>query len=271
MQKTIPTLLALDFDGVLCNGLVEYFQTAWRTYCQIWQPSEQIPNNDLAEKFYRLRPVIEIGWEMPVLIRALILGIEEENILQEWQAIATKIVTEENKNSGEIGSCLDNTRDEWIAKDLEGWLSLHGFYPGVVEKLKQLILSEVKPVIVTTKEGRFVRSLLQKQGVNLPETDIIGKECKRPKYETLRMLLAASGAGTIIWFVEDRLKTLLSVQKQSDLKEVELFLADWGYNTQKERDSITQYPPIHLLSSTQFCQNFSLWKEGRRKREEGRS
>ncbi|NEP40135.1 MAG: HAD family hydrolase, partial [Okeania sp. SIO2H7] len=108
--------------------------------------------------------------------------------------------------------------------------------------------------------GRFVRSLLQKQGVNLPETDIIGKECKRPKYETLRMLLAASGAGTIIWFVEDRLKTLLSVQKQSDLKEVELFLADWGYNTQKERESVTQHPPIHLLSSTQFCQNFSLWK-----------
>ncbi|NET17065.1 MAG: HAD family hydrolase, partial [Okeania sp. SIO1H6] len=62
------------------------------------------------------------------------------------------------------------------------------------------------------------------------------------------------------WFVEDRLKTLLSVQKQSDLKEVELFLADWGYNTQKERESVTQYPPIHLLSSTQFCQNFSLWK-----------
>ncbi|MCY7286501.1 MAG: HAD family hydrolase, partial [Cyanobacteria bacterium CAN_BIN43] len=36
MIETAPTLLALDFDGVLCNGLMEYFQTAWRVYCQIW-------------------------------------------------------------------------------------------------------------------------------------------------------------------------------------------------------------------------------------------
>jgi len=260
MPTKTPNLLALDFDGVLCNGLVEYFQTAWRTYCQIWQTSDQIPNNDLPEKFYRLRPVIEIGWEMPVLIQALILGMEEERILLEWQAIAEKIVIEENLDRAKIGTCLDRTRDEWIAKDLEGWLSLHEFYPGVVEKVKQLIVSDVKPIIVTTKEGRFVRSLLQKQGINLPEADIIGKECKRPKYETLRILLAKSNPGTIIWFVEDRLKTLLSVKKQPDLKEVELFLADWGYNTQKERESVAENPPIHLLSSQQFSQDFSEWK-----------
>ena len=255
-----PTVIALDFDGVLCNGLIEYFQTAWRTYSQIWQLSDEIPSNDLVEKFYRLRPVIEIGWEMPVLIRALILGIGEEAIFREWQAIAEKIVMAENLAGAQISACLDRTRDEWIAKDLEGWLSLHQFYPGVVERLRELMLSEVKPVIVTTKEGRFVRSLLQKEGVNLPEVNIIGKESKRRKYETLRILLAELGTGTTIWFVEDRLKTLLSVQKQLDLKEVELFLADWGYNTEKERDSVAQYPPIHLLSSTQFCQDFSKWK-----------
>lgn len=260
MQTKTPTLLALDFDGVLCNGLIEYFQTAWRTYCQIWQPSNQVPTPDLTQKFYRLRPVIEIGWEMPVLIRALILGIEEERILQEWQAIALEIIKEEHHNPAEIGSRLDHTRDEWIATDLEGWLSLHEFYPGVVEKVKQLIASEVKPVIITTKEGRFVKSLLQKQGINLPETDIIGKECKRPKYETLRILLAASSPETIIWLVEDRMKTLLDVQKQPDLKEVELFLADWGYNTTAERESVTQHPPIHLLSLTQFSQDFLTWK-----------
>ena len=92
------------------------------------------------------------------------------------------------------------------------------------------------------------------------DQNLIGKESKCRKYETLRILLAELGAGTTIWFVEDRLKTLLSVQKQLDLKEVELFLADWGYNTQKERDSVAQYPPIHLLSSAQFCQDFSKWK-----------
>ena len=37
MAIKTPTVLALDFDGVLCNGLSEYFQTAWRTYSQFWQ------------------------------------------------------------------------------------------------------------------------------------------------------------------------------------------------------------------------------------------
>jgi phosphoglycolate phosphatase-like HAD superfamily hydrolase len=256
MTIKTPTLIALDFDGVLCDGLIEYFQTAWRTYSQIWQLSKEAQSTDLVEKFYRLRPVIEVGWEMPVLIRALILGIQEKAILENWQVIAQKIVFEEGLDTAQIGACLDSIRDEWIAKDLDGWLSLHRFYPGVLERLKGLMVSEVKPIIITTKEGRFVRSLLQKEGINLPEADIIGKESKRPKYETLRILLAKLGVGANIWFVEDRLKTLLSVQKQPDLQEVELFLADWGYNTQEERDSVSQNTSIHLLSSAQFSQDF---------------
>ncbi|NET61482.1 MAG: HAD family hydrolase, partial [Symploca sp. SIO2E6] len=66
-------IIALDFDGVLCDGLLEYFQASWYTYCQVWNPDSQKPPEDLAQKFYPLRPVIETGWEMPVLVRALIL------------------------------------------------------------------------------------------------------------------------------------------------------------------------------------------------------
>ena len=33
-----PTLLALDFDGVVCDGLREYFQTAWKVYGEVFEP-----------------------------------------------------------------------------------------------------------------------------------------------------------------------------------------------------------------------------------------
>ncbi|MHC5726941.1 MAG: HAD family hydrolase, partial [Nostoc sp.] len=36
MTASSPTILALDFDGVICDGLIEYFEVSWRTYCQIW-------------------------------------------------------------------------------------------------------------------------------------------------------------------------------------------------------------------------------------------
>jgi phosphoglycolate phosphatase-like HAD superfamily hydrolase len=259
MMASMPTILALDFDGVICDGLIEYFQTAWRTYCQIWSPASQIPPDDLATNFYRLRPVIETGWEMPVLIRALLLGISEEKILQEWATIAQNLLEEAGLVAADIGRRLDQIRDEWIATDLANWLSLHRFYPGVVERLQSLVISPVQLVIVTTKEGRFVRQLLQQQGIQMPNEGIIGKS-KRPKHQIIRELITViDETPPSLWFVEDRLKTLQLVQQQLDLDAVKLYLADWGYNTAPERESARYDPQIHLLSLSQFAQDFPAW------------
>lgn len=260
MSAIAPTILALDFDGVICDGLIEYFQTAWGTYCQIWSPSNQTPPEELAPKFYRLRPVIEVGWEMPVLVRALVLGVGEEKIWRDWAGVSAEILREENLQAADIGAKLDRFRDEWIVRDLEGWLSLHRFYPGVVERWGAIATSGVKPYIVTTKEGRFVQQLLQQQGIEMPSGSIIGKECQRPKHQILREFIAASdGEPVSIWFVEDRLKTLQSVAKQPDLDDVRLYLADWGYNTAAQHDLVRDNPRIGLLSLSQFGEDFSNW------------
>ncbi|HBE20559.1 MAG TPA: haloacid dehalogenase [Cyanobacteria bacterium UBA11149] len=259
MAIETSTLLALDFDGVICDGLLEYFQTSWRTYCKIWQPDSQTPPDNLANVFYHFRPVIEIGWEMPVLIRALIKGVPETKIEIDWSLVAKDIIELDKLDPVAIGKEVDKTRDEWIATDLDGWLGLHQFYPGIIERLKQIVTSDksTELFIVTTKEGRFVKQLLQQQGIQLSEDRIIGKEIKRPKHQTLRQL-SAQFPGKL-WFVEDRLKTLQSVQEQPDLNQVRLFLADWGYNTKTQRDSVGDSSGIHLLSLSQFAQDFSLW------------
>ncbi len=254
----MPSILALDFDGVLCDGLREYFETAWRTYCQIWLPASQTPPPDLANSFYRLRPVIETGWEMPVLIAALVQGISEDKILHQWVEIAQSILHQSNLQAPDIATKLDKIRDEWISSDLDSWLSLHRFYPGVVEKMRSLLNSPVQPIIVTTKEGRFVSQLLQQQGIEIPNKSIIGKESKRPKHQILRELIAAQAkTQRALWFVEDRLKTLQIVQQQSDLTAVKLYLADWGYNTASEREAALLDPNIELISLTQFTQDFA--------------
>ncbi len=260
MTANIPKILALDFDGVVCDGLIEYFETAWRTYCQIWSPPSRTPPEDLAPRFYKLRPVIETGWEMPVLIRALLIGISEAHIWQAWGAIAQQLLQQADLTAVDIGRKLDKVRDEWIVHDLDSWLSLHRFYPGVVEKLRAIVASSVKPIIITTKEGRFVSQLLQQQGVQLGEESIIGKECKRPKYQIIRELIAVTSETPLsLWFVEDRLKTLQLVQQQADLEAVRLYLADWGYNTAIEREIAERNPRIQLLSLSQFVQDLSAW------------
>ncbi|HAC62841.1 MAG TPA: haloacid dehalogenase [Cyanothece sp. UBA12306] len=255
-----PQILALDFDGVICDGLLEYFQTTQRTYAQIWTDTSVSLLGDMAESFYQLRPVIETGWEMPILLRALILGYDKMKIELNWPKICQEIVTEDNLNQQEMMAKLDGVRDNWINNDLDGWLQLHRFYPGILQKLNTIINSSTLLYIVTTKEGRFVQQLLQQKGVELPKENILGKEVKQPKYETLRQLLPKHNqVPSELWFVEDLLKTLEKIQQQPDLQEVKLFLADWGYNTQKNRNIAQNKPGINLLSLERFNQDYSQW------------
>src|SRR5256885_12173165 len=39
VKPETPTILALDFDGVLCEGRGEMFETSSRTYSHFWSPA----------------------------------------------------------------------------------------------------------------------------------------------------------------------------------------------------------------------------------------
>ena len=253
-----PNILALDFDGVICDGLIEYFASTKKAYQQIW--SEEA-SDSLAPSFYKLRPVIETGWEMPILLRALVLGIKQEDILADWKGTALKLLNSAGLEKQNVVQKLDGVRDSWIKSDLDDWLALHRFYPGVVERLKQIISSDVELYIVTTKEGRFVKKLLEQQEIVLSAANIIGKESKRPKYETLRIIRDRDkqSQDLTIFFVEDRIEALKQVAQQPDLDFVRLFLADWGYNLENDRALATSDRRIELLSLQQFTQTCDRW------------
>jgi phosphoglycolate phosphatase-like HAD superfamily hydrolase len=252
-----PDALALDFDGVICNGLQEYFQTSLRAYRQIWPDTlEDCPAN-WADTFGRLRPVVETGWEMPLVLRALHQGWDAEAILGDWPMIRSQLVAKENLDWRRIGHQVDDLRDRWIESDLEGWLALHSFYPGVVPQLRHWMNIGLPVFIITTKESRFVKALLAKEHITLPPDTLFGKDCQQPKAVTLRQLKAQGFSD--LWFVEDRLATLSTIQSQSDLTSVKLFLADWGYNTGMEREAAIITNNLHLISLSQFESSFESW------------
>ncbi len=258
---TSPTLLALDFDGVVCDGLLEYFQTAWKAYLEVFQPESSAPPADLAERFYPLRPVVESGWEMPLVLYGLITGVPDGEILTHWPDLVPKLLTQVGVESATLAQAVDGVRDGWIQANVDDWLSYHRFYPGVLPRILQAVNEGVELIIISTKEGRFIKQLLAQQGLDLPAERILGKEIKQPKYDTLRQLKAAH-ANPIIWFVEDRLKALQAVQHQPDLADVQLFLADWGYNTAADRALAAQSDRISCLTLDRFAASFGQWRPG---------
>ncbi len=259
MMTSTPTVLALDFDGVLCDGLSEYFKTSWQAYCNLWQPIKREPPDGLAESFYRLRPVIETGWEMPLVLHAMLQGVSEAAVLQDWAAIAQQLIAAEPLDPAALIAEVDGTRDHWIASDVESWLAEHRFYRGVCDRLKATLQTDTQVAIISTKEGRFIQQLLAQQGIDLTDLQLFGKEVKRPKSEILFELMQVFGNKATFWFVEDRLKTLQGIAKKPELKSVQLFLADWGYNTLGDREQASHDSRIQLISLDQFAGDFVGW------------
>jgi phosphoglycolate phosphatase-like HAD superfamily hydrolase len=255
---TPPDALALDFDGVLCNGLQEYFQISLKAYGQIWPHASKDYPAEWEAIFGRLRPVIETGWEMPLVLRALNQGWTESDILLNWSMIRAQLLAQENLDWRKIGFVVDTLRDRWIAEDLESWLALHRFYPGVAAQLLNWLNTKLPVFIITTKESRFVKTLLAQVGIVLAQDALYGKDYQQPKAVTLRQLKQAGFNN--LWFVEDRLATLETIQAQSDLASMPLFLADWGYNTESQRQQAAiATNGLYLISISQFGGAFENW------------
>ena len=249
-------ILALDFDGVCCDGMREYFETSRRTCARVW-PGAPTPVAEDFDAFAALRPVIHSGWEMPVLLRAIAQGRTRAEILAGWEPVRDQVLSVESPGGSalkeRLGQSLDQVRREWIAADLTGWLDLHAPY-GSLGELRRLVAEPARSVLVTTKEGEFARLILDRWEVRL--ADVQGKETGVHKCLNLRGLIAAwvaaHGRRPRLAFVEDRLETLQHVTTHPDLDDVALFLAAWGYNTEAARGTAAADPWIRLLTLEQF-------------------
>ncbi|WP_397427653.1 HAD family hydrolase [Picosynechococcus sp. NKBG15041c] len=226
--------MAFDFDGVICDGLPEYFHSSCLAYQTLWPDHNPDALANLQADFNHLRPLIETGWEMIILLRALQQQIPTTQLWHSWSATVQQLLQIENVHSHELMQALDQVRDRQIQTQLNQWLGRHHFYPGIVPLLQHLLAQDgVTPYIITTKEARFTQQLLQHQNIDFPAAQIFGKEQKQPKAITLEKLLSPDTETFL--FIEDRLKTLEKVRQQPALNSLELFLADWGYNTAAER------------------------------------
>lgn len=239
---------AFDFDGVICNSARETASTAWRAAHELWpdrigaQPSEA----QLA-RFVRLRPVIETGYENVTLVALVARGIDDDAILADFQRLCELFINEERLDRTDLRRRFGLARDAWLAEDPQSWLDAQGFFPGVVDAINAL---HAPRCIITTKEDRFTRVLVQRAGLDVPADRIFALEAfeGRGKRSVLKGL-ARSHPGARLHFFEDRFQTL---DRMRDVPDLHMYLVDWGYNTAPERELARSDPHIALLDITGF-------------------
>lgn len=248
MKQSI--IYALDFDGVICDSAVETGVTAWKAAAQIWDDLKTtLPSQELLEKFRLVRPALETGYEAILIIRLLADGESIETILKNYSEIIQKVMVNSDLEIGSLKYLFGETRDHWIDNDLDGWIAMNPLFPGIVEKLQSMV-NQGLCYIITTKQERFVKQILNANQIALPDERIFGLDRDMSKEAVLIELLNKHSQETIC-FVEDRLPTLFKILNNANLKAVKLFLALWGYNTSQDKLDAQEYA-IELIDIESF-------------------
>ena len=268
-------LYLFDFDGVVCDSCDECTVSALRTIRRLGaldQPMDTVPDHPpqwLFDKMRDIRPAIEVGWQIPVLLSVFLNQqyAQENNsgeqatpamsvpdIIANYEQLVEEWLAKYDKTDRDMIDTFGSIRDDWIATDLNSWLDINTFYPGVAESINTCM---GKGVLVTTKQQRFAIALCRHAGVTddaLPDEDIYGLGMYKKKADVIVDRMESGGyESQATHFFEDRWPTLAKCLADDRLDGVKLYLCSWGYVTDAERALAEAEPRVEVIGLEDFA------------------
>ena len=242
--------LALDFDGVICESLLEAFLITWKISSEI-SPElvHQSVDNPYIKNIHHFRDQKTDHWND---FQALVpFGNRSEDYLVIQQAVDDGMQFENQeqfdsyKNERFPLNILDafhhrfyEVRYGMMKDDWMGWLSLNEPYPGIVEALHKLS-ERYCMAVCTSKDGRTVEELLDSYGVSsIFRTPVYDKTQGPSKRAHLQKLSEDSGVGIHkLTFVDDKLSHLIDCESLG----ARMVLSSWGYNSAQDHESAARH------------------------------
>ena len=267
-DSTNHNLYLFDFDGVVCDSCDECTVSAWRTCKNLNAiPSEfdttaDTPPQWLFGKMREIRPAIEVGWQIPVLLSVFLdqqaksspsnpsLSVPE--VLDKYEQLVEEWLTKYNLTEQDMIDTFGQVRDDWIAQDMESWLEINTFYKGISQAINEC---NGETVLVTTKQQRFATALVRHAGVtdaSMPDDSIYGLGMYKSKADVIvdRM---EQGGYTTAHFFEDRYPTIAKALHDDRLENVMFYLCSWGYVTEKELQLASKEPRVKVIGLDNFA------------------
>ena len=251
--------MVCDFDGVIVDGINEYWLSSKNAYLKILG---NLSDNydlhpDVPKAFKYLRPWVEHGWEMVLLAAELLKPdshLNQGNFKQfaaNYPQKCKEALHGLELSPEELQKALNDVRKEAIAKDYQNWLNNHKAFPGVSNRLNQLEAEGIDLIVLTTKGAEFTSQLLASFAIK--SKFIYGYESG----SKTDVLLQLSKDRIIKGFIEDRRATLEKVINTPELTSIPCFLASWGYL--KPNDLKNLPSNISLLEPKIFASPLANW------------
>ena len=242
-------LILFDFDGVIVNGIEEYWFSS-KLACEKYLLTDLHYLNinkyiEVPKIFAEIRPWVKYGWEMVLITHEILKRYEPLNnftknsFLENYEENCSKLLLKYSWDSIELQRCLDEARVFQIKNDFNKWISLHQPFNEVVNFIKHAEEKGYKTGVISTKGKTFTSKILSNLNI-FPEL-IFGYE-SGTKVDIISKL---SLNYEIKGFIEDRRKTLLNILQNNQTKFIDCYLAEWGYL--KSTDKVDLPQGIKLL------------------------
>jgi phosphoglycolate phosphatase-like HAD superfamily hydrolase len=242
-------VLALDFDGVICDSAREVFTAAVHTYGGI-DPGSRVVQATLALRgsaasnldlssapaftaFRELMPLGNRAEDYGVALRAMDLGLA----LPDQAAYDGFYRSFDPSWLRRFHAAFYEVRDRLRADHLESWLALHAGYPPFPAFLERAA-ARCQPAVATARDAASLNVLLVHLGVAalIPQRSRLDKETGVHKTDHLTALARLLGVPfDQITFVDDKVNHLERVAPLG----VRPVLAGWGHNTPREHARAT--------------------------------
>ena len=237
-------VIALDFDGVICDSAAECVVSAYGAYVHAkgekFDPMESAAPDYFREGFYRIRPLIRDGRDYVMILYLLDLGVPIEDQEDFDHALETRLPDLLDIFGVEDGPGLEAAFQRYRAgfrgRDEMGWMDRNPLYSGMLHALRQRDGDLSRVFVTTSKPSHVAKGILEHNGFMLPEGHALGKDMvgtSPDKNVHMRLVTEASGAGyEDIHFVDDQVAHLESAMGLG----VNCYLASYGYTTEKQVD-----------------------------------
>ena len=191
-RKHPAAVLALDFDGVICDSLEECLVSSYNAYQRLegsdrWvETPEEIPP-DVAGRFRRNRHYARNAPEFWIIIHWALRGRDDMDA-RRFDAL----VLEHAGRLTEFESAFFKARRDLSGADMERWLGLSRMYPAFRDGWQEV--RERLPVhLVTTKDLVSVRIFNERWDLDIPDENLWTKEMGQPKPEIVRRVAELEG------------------------------------------------------------------------------
>jgi len=253
-------LLVLDFDGVIVDGIREYWVSSRQTCLNILSAKEKEIisfSSEIPKAFKAMRPWVHHGWEMVILAaecsnKASQLNLKGlQNFSKNYQIECSLALEKWGWTSSQLQEALNQTRRESILNNFNQWLNYHQPFSSVVQRLQIVEKEGIEFAVLTTKSIEFTKKLLN--SFSLQPKLIFGHE-SGSKIDVLNQLLHKR---IIRGFIEDRRSTLEKVLEDPQLRSIPCYLASWGYLKPQDRKNLPS--GIKLINQEILREPISSW------------